>query len=149
MNWAAEGTYYATRLDSIFRAERADPDCKTPRATPGQGYLEALTQPNTKVISTGIERVVENGIVSRDGELHEVDVVIAATGYDTSYIPRFPVVGLSKVNLQDKWRKEGAAAYLSCAVPGFPNYFCEFCPKDVLVPALGAVWFADHSTSPK
>ncbi|KIW13026.1 hypothetical protein PV08_08213 [Exophiala spinifera] len=99
------------------------------RATPGHGYLEALTQPNARVVSAGIERIVSNGIVSRDGELHEVDVVIAATGYDTSYIPRFPIIGLDKVNLQDKWRKEGAAAYLSCAVPGFPNYFLVVGPN--------------------
>lgn len=78
------------------------------------------------MVASGIEKVVADGIVSRDGELHAVDVIITATGYDTSYTPRFPIVGLQGVNLQDKWRREGAAAYMSCAVPGFPNYFSEF-----------------------
>lgn len=94
--------------------------------TPGHGYLEALTAPNAKVVTEGIEKVVENGIVSRDGVLHEIDVIVVATGYDTSYVPRFPILGPGGVNLQDKWREEGAAAYLSVAVAGFPNYFCKF-----------------------
>ena len=67
--------------------------------------------------------MVPNGIIDNDGVLHEVDIIITATGYETSFVPRFPIIGLNKANLQDKWRKEGAAAYLSVAVPGFPNYF--------------------------
>ena len=40
-------------------------------------------------------------MISQDVKLHEVDVIILATGYETSYIPRFPIIGLNKVNLQD------------------------------------------------
>lgn len=97
--------------------------------TPGDGYLEALTKENAEVVTSGIEKVVSNGIISNDGKLHEVDVIIAATGYDTSFVPRFPIIGSNSVNLQDKWRKEGAAAYLSIAVPGFPNYFSILGPN--------------------
>ncbi|KAF5010117.1 hypothetical protein FDECE_3703 [Fusarium decemcellulare] len=93
------------------------------RVTPGHGYLEALSEPRAEVVTSGIKQVVPNGIVDNDGVLHEVDIIISATGYETSYVPRFPIIGLNKVNLQDKWRNEGAATYLSLAVPGFPNYF--------------------------
>lgn len=93
------------------------------RVTPGHGYLEALTASNVDVVTSGIEKITKNGIITRDGELVEVDVIITATGYDTSFVPRFPIIGLDGVNLQDKWRDEGAAAYLAVAVPGFPNYF--------------------------
>ncbi|KAH7072085.1 hypothetical protein BKA63DRAFT_605008 [Paraphoma chrysanthemicola] len=93
------------------------------RVTPGRGYLEALTQPNARIVTSGIQKIVANGLISNDGELHEVDAIVAATGFQTSFVPRFPILGLNKQNLQDKWREEGAAAYLSVAVAGFPNYF--------------------------
>lgn len=80
-------------------------------------------------MTSGIQKVVSNGIISNDGELHEVDIIVTATGYETSFVPRFPIIGLEKQNLQDKWRKEGAAAYLSVAVPGFPNYFLVLGPN--------------------
>lgn len=100
-----------------------------PSVTPGHGYLEALTKPNSKVVTSGIQKVVSSGIISNDGELHQVDVIVTATGYDTTFVPRFPIIGLNGQNLQDKWRTEGAAAYLSVAVPGFPNYFLSLGPN--------------------
>ncbi len=69
------------------------------------------------------------GVVDNEGVLHAVDVIVAATGYDTSFVPRFPILGAGGVNLQDKWRADGAAAYLSVAVPGFPNYFLVLGPN--------------------
>lgn len=99
------------------------------RVTPGGGYLEALAAPNSTVVTSGIQRVVANGVVDNEGNLHEVGVLICATGYDTTFVPRTPIVGLNGVNLQDKWRNEGAAAYLSVANPGFPNYFVILGPN--------------------
>ncbi|KAH8810611.1 hypothetical protein F5884DRAFT_875183 [Xylogone sp. PMI_703] len=99
------------------------------RVTPGHGYLEALTADNVDVVTCGIAKVTENGILTKEGQFHELDVIITATGYDTSYIPRFPIIGFDGVNLQDKWKNEGAAAYLSVAVPGFPNYFLTTGPN--------------------
>jgi len=95
------------------------------RVTPGYGYLEALTEKNVTVETSGILRVTEAGVQTADGKLHEVDVIITATGYETSYVPRFPIVGLRGVNLQQEWAEKGARAYLSVAVPSMPNYFCE------------------------
>lgn len=81
------------------------------------------------MVTCGIARVVADGIVDNDGVLHRVDVIVAATGYETSFVPRFPILGLNGRNLQDKWRDEGAAAYLAVAVPGFPNYFLTLGPN--------------------
>ena len=79
--------------------------------------------------TTPIAKVLENGILTSAGKLHKVDVIITATGYDTSYAPRFPIVGLNGVDLREKWIKDGAEAYLSLAVPDMPNYFSECAPE--------------------
>lgn len=92
------------------------------RMTPGHGYLQTLTKPNVEVRRTTIKRFVPEGIELESGEILKVDAIICATGFETSFCPRFPLVGRNG-NLQDRWRKETPKAYLSCAVPDLPNYF--------------------------
>lgn len=98
------------------------------RITPGHGYLEALTSSKVTVETDPIERIVEEGIITKSGKLHEVEVIIAATGFDTTYIPRFPIMGVNGTNLQDLWADQGPEAYLSLTSPKMPNYFGEMSP---------------------
>ncbi|KAK4105331.1 FAD/NAD(P)-binding domain-containing protein [Parathielavia hyrcaniae] len=98
------------------------------RMTPGHGYLQALTKPNVEVRRSDIKRVVPEGIELASGEVLKVDAIVCATGFDTSFCPRFPIIGRDG-NLQDKWRKETPKAYMSCAVAGLPNYFMLFGPN--------------------
>lgn len=56
------------------------PGCR--RLTPGPGYLEALCEENVDFIGTGITRVTETGILDQNGDFHEVDAIICATGFD-------------------------------------------------------------------
>jgi len=94
------------------------------RMTPGHSYLRAFTQPNVEVRKGGIRRFVPEGIELESGEVLRVDAIVCATGFDTSFVPRFPIIGRNG-NLQERWRKEVPKAYLSCAVPGIPNYFSK------------------------
>ncbi|CAK7223816.1 hypothetical protein SEUCBS140593_005359 [Sporothrix eucalyptigena] len=94
------------------------------RPTPGNGYLEALADDKTTFFTSSIQAITERGIIdSATGVECELDVIICATGFDTSYRPRFPLYGLdSKVSLAEKWA-EFPASYLGIGVDGFPNYF--------------------------
>ncbi|KAL2067900.1 hypothetical protein VTL71DRAFT_15998 [Oculimacula yallundae] len=92
------------------------------RLTPGHGYLEALIEPNTAVITKGINSITSNGIRTADGVEYPVDVIVCATGFDVSQRPVFPVIGRYGVDLRDFWEDE-PRNYLSVAAPGFPNYF--------------------------
>lgn len=93
------------------------------RITPGLPYLKAVQQPNVNVVREPIERISEKGIWTTVG-LHQVDVLICATGFDTSF-DRFQIVGIDGVTLRDKWKAQGPEAYLGTAVAGFPNYFSK------------------------
>lgn len=92
------------------------------RPTPGEGFLEALVEPNVTVWTSQMRRITEDGFIAHDGSHHQVDAIICATGFDTSWIPRFPVRAHGH-NLQDIWTKEGALSYLAVGVPEFPNFF--------------------------
>jgi cation diffusion facilitator CzcD-associated flavoprotein CzcO len=76
------------------------------RPTPGAGFLEALVTPNTKAIFTPIQEVVETGIKTVDGELHEMDVLVCATGFNIGFCPFFEVRGKGGVKLIDSWDPE-------------------------------------------
>ena len=92
------------------------------RPTPGNGYLEALIGDKTTVFTEDINTITPKGFTTQDGTEHEVDVIICATGFDTSFRPRFPIVGLNGISLADQW-KTLPASYISLAAPNFPNYF--------------------------
>lgn len=56
------------------------PGCR--RITPGDGYLEALVQQNVTPVHEEIEKIVPEGLVDAKGELHKVDILVCATGFN-------------------------------------------------------------------
>lgn len=86
-------------------------------------FYPSLAQANTRLVTSSIQEVRENCIVTMDGELHEVDTIVLATGFKvTSHPVTFALFGRDGRSLGETWR-EGAAAYLGTTVSGFPNLF--------------------------
>ena len=102
------------------------PLCK--RLTPGPGYLEALTEQKCNVVADKIDRIDETGIWTTDGKHRPVDAIICATGFDTTFQNRFPIIGLGGKSLQERNRVR-PETYLSVAVDGFPNFFQSLGPN--------------------
>ncbi|EPE08161.1 phenylacetone monooxygenase [Ophiostoma piceae UAMH 11346] len=98
------------------------------RMTPAPTYLPSLAQPNVELVTDGVRRILPDAIELADGKVIKVDAIICATGFDVSFRPRFPLIGRNG-NLQDLWRENTAEAYMSCAVPGLPNYFMFLGPN--------------------
>ncbi|OAP57929.1 hypothetical protein AYL99_08667 [Fonsecaea erecta] len=91
------------------------------RPTPGNGFLEALTTDKVTTFLDSLQEITPKGFVDSQGNEHEADVIICATGFDTSWVPRFPIVA-NGLNVQDIQRKR-PISYLSMAVPEIPNFF--------------------------
>ncbi|KAK8858795.1 hypothetical protein IAR55_003025 [Kwoniella newhampshirensis] len=98
------------------------------RPTPGNGYLEALNEPNIQVYTQMFQEVTEKGFIDHEGSEVEVDVFVCATGFDTSFKPRFPVINGKGVNIQDMWNDYPVDSYLSIAIKDTPNYFMYYGP---------------------
>ncbi|KAF7798583.1 hypothetical protein EIP86_009805 [Pleurotus ostreatoroseus] len=92
------------------------------RLTPDGGYLDALLAPNVDFIKSEIRRFTEEGIETVTGECKQYDVIVCATGFDTSFIPRFPILGRNDLNLQDIWA-DYPKTYLGLCQDGFPNWY--------------------------
>jgi cation diffusion facilitator CzcD-associated flavoprotein CzcO len=99
------------------------------RQTPGPGFLEALTQDNIEMHWDDVAAITEKGIRTRSGKEKEYDVIVCATGFDTSFRPSFPLIGRGGVNLAQKWDIEQPKAYFGFLVPDMPNYFCFIGPN--------------------
>lgn len=101
------------------------------RPTPGLEYLSKVGSDNVEVVLGEIKEITATGCVSNDGTHHPLDILICATGFDTSYRPRFPIIGPGGTNLQDAWAKE-PKGYMALAAPDFPNYFIFVGPNNVI-----------------
>jgi cation diffusion facilitator CzcD-associated flavoprotein CzcO len=95
--------------------------CK--RVLVSSDYYPALQQDNCELITWPIATLSKNGIRTAEGIEHQVDCIVFATGYEV-YNNRtpFPVFGLNGRELGTEWT-QGAQAYKSVSVAGYPNLF--------------------------
>ncbi len=115
-------------LDTVRDPELRDrlrPDyraaCK--RLVISPSFYEAIQRPNAELITEPIERVEAEGIRTRDGRLHELDVLVLATGFKANAFMRpMEVIGRGGISLEQAWTPR-PAAYLSITIPDFPNFF--------------------------
>lgn len=92
----------------------------------GHYYYETFNKENVSLVAvpeTPPLRIEANGIRVGD-ELHEVDAIIFATGYDaiTGTLNQIDIRGRSGSVLRDRWT-EGPRTHLSMLVNEFPNFF--------------------------
>ncbi len=108
-------------------------------------WIDALKRDNVKLVTTNIEEIAPDGVVTSDGIKHKVDVLIYGTGFYASHFLRtMKVVGRDHVELHDKWAGD-ARAYLGMMVPGFPNFFCIYGPNTNIVVNGSIVFFSECS----
>ena len=97
------------------------------------GYYQIFNRDNVDIVDlreTSIKSIVPEGIETTDGVLHELDVLIFATGFDAiegSYL-RVNITGRQGKTIQDHW-ENGPTAYGAVSCAGFPNMFLVSGPQ--------------------
>jgi cation diffusion facilitator CzcD-associated flavoprotein CzcO len=92
-------------------------------------FLPALQRPGVDVVTDAIVRMTADGIVTADGQTHELDCVIYGTGFTaTAFMAPMQVVGANGQALRDAW-DGGAHAHLGMTVSGFPSLFLLYGPN--------------------
>ncbi|OOF99175.1 hypothetical protein ASPCADRAFT_504654 [Aspergillus carbonarius ITEM 5010] len=86
------------------------PGCR--RLTPGHGYLEAFTNPNTRMCWEPIERLTETGIRTADEKDDSFDFIVRATGFETTYILQWKLIGRNNPTLTEKWKQRARSILL-------------------------------------
>lgn len=92
-------------------------------------YFRAIQAANAQLVTDEITRIEPEGIRTSDGRLHEVDVIVLATGFRAhDYMRPMAVTGSGGVTLDELWAA-GPRAYRMTAVPGLPNLFTVLGPN--------------------
>ena len=93
-------------------------------------FFASLQRDNVELLTNGIREFTPTGIVSADGTEREFDLVVLAAGFQTErYLHPVDYVGRDGRRLNDLWGKDGARAYLTMTLPGYPNFFIFYGPN--------------------
>jgi (2,2,3-trimethyl-5-oxocyclopent-3-enyl)acetyl-CoA 1,5-monooxygenase len=95
-------------------------------------YYETYNQDNVELVdlhSTSITRITPDGVETPEG-LHEVDVIVYATGFDAikGSWNHIDIRGTGGASLKDDW-DQGIRTYMGMQTPGFPNLFMLVGPQ--------------------
>jgi len=117
--------YLETQVRDPVLRERLRPTyragCK--RLIISADFYTAIQAPNAALVTESIASIEPRGVRTRDGVLHELDVLVLATGFRTDRFMRpAQVVGRDGRELDEQWAQR-PSAYLTVTIPGFPNLF--------------------------
>ncbi|WP_281688842.1 flavin-containing monooxygenase [Pseudonocardia thermophila] len=98
-----------------------------------EDYYETFNRPNVSLVSlreTPIEEIVPEGVRTSDGVLHELDVLVLATGFDAvdGNYRAMDLRGRGGKHINEHWT-EGPTSYLGITKAGFPNMFMILGPN--------------------
>ncbi|MDX1634088.1 MAG: NAD(P)/FAD-dependent oxidoreductase [Marinobacter sp.] len=113
------------------KLEKLVPDYKIgcKRVLISNDWAPAMNQEHLELITTPITRVTPKGILTEDGQEHEVDTIIYGTGFKaTDFLSPMTITGAHGQDLNAAWR-QGAEAYKGITVNGFPNLFMLYGPN--------------------
>jgi cation diffusion facilitator CzcD-associated flavoprotein CzcO len=92
-------------------------------------YYPTFNRENVELVTEPIVEITPRGVRTADGREHEVDIIVFATGFDTTrYLTAISVTGRDGQTLDAAWA-EDPAAYLGVVTSGFPNLFMLYGPN--------------------
>jgi cation diffusion facilitator CzcD-associated flavoprotein CzcO len=120
---------------AFLRREVTDPvvrDKLTPRYAVGckrpgfhNTYLATFNRDNVRLVTEPIDKITGSGVATNDGESHDVDVLILATGFKVLDVDTltYEIRGTGGISLSEFWKENRLQAYEGVSLPGFPNFF--------------------------
>ena len=92
-------------------------------------YYPVFNKDHVHLNTDDIDSIAPNGVITSDGLLTEVDVLIYSTGFETTtYLSAIDVKGKNGLDIHDAW-SDGPQAYLGISTHGFPNLFMLYGPN--------------------
>jgi cation diffusion facilitator CzcD-associated flavoprotein CzcO len=123
ISWMTRRHLHVIRDRGLRRKLTPDfsPMCK--RIVRSTRFYPTMNQDNVNLVTNEIERMQADGILTTDGTLHELDVLVLATGFDAhAFMRPLQLVGEEGTTLEEAWAGD-PRSYLTVALPKFPNFF--------------------------
>jgi len=87
-------------------------------------WYSTLRRDNVHLVTSAVDHVTNTGIIDADGDKHDFDVIILATGFQAgNLLSPIDIRGVSGTPLRDVWGVDDPRAYLGITVPDYPNMF--------------------------
>lgn len=106
-------------------------------------WFATLRRPNVTLVTDGIERITETGVVTTTGT-HDLDVLVLATGFSVGpVLAPIDVRGRDGISIREIWGQDDPRAYLGITVPKFPNMFLMYGPNTNLAHGGSALFHGE------
>lgn len=101
--------------------------CK--RIIVNSSFYEAIQKPNADLVTEGIQKIVPEGVITQDGKLHPLDVLVLSTGFHPfNFMRPMDLRGKNGIKIDERWGTK-VQAYRSLLIPEFPNFFLMLGPN--------------------
>ncbi len=92
-------------------------------------FYDAMNRPNVDLVTSGIDRIESDAVISANGDRHPADILVYATGFDLEhYMRKTEVIGPGGVALSELWADK-PQAYKGGFIPGMPNFYMTTGPN--------------------
>ncbi len=120
--------FFSIRNPELRRKLTPDYKVGCKRIVVNTTFYRGIQKANAHLETSGIDRVTEKGVFTRDGKFHRLDALVLATGFHpTQYMRPMKLHGRDDLTLEQAWQKK-IRAYRSVTLPGFPNFFLMLGP---------------------
>jgi cyclohexanone monooxygenase len=88
-------------------------------------YLATYNRENVDLVTDPIDKITPSAVATVEGDLHEVDVLILATGFKVMDVDSltYEITGRGGLTMSQFWKENRLQAYEGVSLPGFPNFF--------------------------
>jgi cation diffusion facilitator CzcD-associated flavoprotein CzcO len=92
-------------------------------------FYDAIQRDNVHLETHGIDHIDERGVATADGNRHDLDVLVLATGFSPfNFMRPMNLTGRDGLSIDEAWSRK-VQAYRSVCLPGFPNFFLMLGPN--------------------
>jgi len=92
-------------------------------------FYNAIQEPNAELVTENISHIAPEGVVTKDGQLHPLDILVLSTGFKPfNFMRPMNLLGKNGVSIDSVWGKK-VQAYRSILIPEFPNFFLMLGPN--------------------
>ena len=92
-------------------------------------FYKAIQKDNAHLTTEAIEKITKEGVLTKDGTLHKLDVLVLSTGFNPfNFMRPMNLIGREDLHIENAWAKQ-IKAYRSMMLPNYPNFFLMLGPN--------------------
>ncbi|BEK85275.1 flavin-containing monooxygenase [Nocardia seriolae] len=123
VQWVVERNLRSVEDPELRRKLTPDYTAMCKRLVVSDRFYKAIQHPDAELVTEGIDHIEERGVVTSDGRLYELDIIVLATGFDShAYMRPMAITGTAGRTLDQAWA-DGPRAFEGVMMPDFPNLF--------------------------